>query len=423
MKKNAILLASLLLAARCGSDSSPPPPDGAPPDVANPADGGPDAAVAQDASRVDGRDGAAVTDTGATLDTPPGPDAADALTSPPDAPVARVSCSPGDAGPPVDPAVATSVQMTNDRILTVGSRWTLRDAASGAVIAGGAIDPRTIAVPPLTGTVSGDASLGGGLIAVRTGSALDFRSASDGALIRSLGFTPPTQTVAFGVAIDGSYVWATTATGLTVWSAVGAHLFDVTGDFSAAKPFGAVGAVRVGNGPEGADVIESISVPLGVATKSAAFVGVFESWFLDGDRFFAATGTTARIYSAAAQVQQTMSLPTLNGLVGSADFFMIGLNNDLNVYRVGTAAPIEHRLIPDISPFLSARTLGLFGLTGEISILTLGAGVPVESKTSTAGSRFRSFAAASTGGWAAVDQNGLLFRQPPGGAVTIANCP
>jgi Putative Ig domain len=98
------------------------------------------------------------------------------------------------------------------------------------------------------------------------------------------------------LAHDGSYVVAATDTQLTAWSPAGAVLFTRTANYSSAKAFAAAGELRIGLGPAGANVIETIAVPAGVARTSAPHQGSFQSWLDDGEEFIASTGDTVWIY-------------------------------------------------------------------------------------------------------------------------------
>jgi len=92
------------------------------------------------------------------------------------------------------------------------------------------------------------------------------------------------------LARDGSYVVAATDTQLTVWSPAGAVLFTRSANYGDAGVFAAVGELRIGAGAAGPNVIETISVPAGVASMGAPYQGTFQSWSEDGETFIVKLG-------------------------------------------------------------------------------------------------------------------------------------
>jgi hypothetical protein len=99
------------------------------------------------------------------------------------------------------------------------------------------------------------------------------------------------------LAADGSYLVAATDTQLVAWSATGSVLFTKCADYGDAHVFAAAGELRVGAGPAGSQVIESIAIPTGLARVSRVFQGTFLSWSEDGLRFTAGTGDALTTYS------------------------------------------------------------------------------------------------------------------------------
>ena len=99
------------------------------------------------------------------------------------------------------------------------------------------------------------------------------------------------------LAVDGSYVAAATGEQLMVWAPTGEVLFSKVGHYGDAIAFAAAGELRVGAGAAGTHVIETITVPTGIARVSVPYLGSFRSWSEDGEKFLASTDDSAWIYS------------------------------------------------------------------------------------------------------------------------------
>jgi hypothetical protein len=102
------------------------------------------------------------------------------------------------------------------------------------------------------------------------------------------------------LAVDGSYVAAATGTQLIVWAPTGEVLFSKVADYGDAIAFAAAGELRIGAGAAGVHVIETITVPAGIASVSVPYPGSFQSWSEDGEKFVVNTGASAWIYSRDA---------------------------------------------------------------------------------------------------------------------------
>jgi len=100
----------------------------------------------------------------------------------------------------------------------------------------------------------------------------------------------PAETRWWQLASDGSYVVAASDTHLTVWSAAGVALFTRLADYGDAQVFAAAEELRIGAGPAGAQVIETISVPAGIASVGDPYLGAFQSWSEDGGNFIVKLG-------------------------------------------------------------------------------------------------------------------------------------
>jgi hypothetical protein len=99
------------------------------------------------------------------------------------------------------------------------------------------------------------------------------------------------------LAVDGSYVAAATDEQLIVWAPTGEVLFSRVGYYGDAIAFAAAGELRIGAGAAGTHVIETITVPTGIARVSLPYLGSFHSWSEDGENFLADTDDSAWIYS------------------------------------------------------------------------------------------------------------------------------
>jgi hypothetical protein len=77
--------------------------------------------------------------------------------------------------------------------------------------------------------------------------------------------------------------------------------------------FAAGGELRIGAGAAGTQVIETITVPRGIARFSVPYLGSFHSWSEDGENFLAETGDSVWIYSLDAS--QIASLPGEPGVL------------------------------------------------------------------------------------------------------------
>jgi hypothetical protein len=103
-----------------------------------------------------------------------------------------------------------------------------------------------------------------------------------------------------GLAVDGSYIAAATGEQLIVWASTGELLFSKVGYYGDAIVFAAVGELRIGAGAAGTHVIETITVPTGIARVSVPYLGSFHSWSEDGEKFLTDTGDSVWIYSRDA---------------------------------------------------------------------------------------------------------------------------
>jgi hypothetical protein len=306
--------------------------------------------------------------------------------------------------------VVSAINMTAQRVLSADSRghvvlWNSQTAARIFATDEGLCTNECGAVIALAGPTA----------VLRNPSGLHVRAAADGSSLGNIGFT-----AAFGswwrLASDGSYVAAGDSTGLTVWSTAGAVLLTRAGNYANAEAFAAPSALRIAKGPAGANVIESLAVPGGAATQSAAFQGTFHSWFGDGDRFMSTLGNTVWVYSANATQQDLVALTTIEDLGGRGDWLWCADNSTLRVYRVGAsgapAASYPIGIIDEIVP--SADTIGILAFDiDDLKVIDLSGPTPALVDYTTPIRGLSAFAAASAGDWALGNQNGVLMGEIP----------
>lgn len=258
-------------------------------------------------------------------------------------------------------------------------------------------------------------ALAGPTAVLRSPSGFDVRAAADGASLGSINFP-----AAFGtwwrLASDGSYVVAGNSSGLTVWSPAGAVLLTRPGNYANADAFAAPSALRIGKGAAGANVIESITVPGGVASQSAAFQGAFHSWFGDGARFMSNLGNTVWVYAADATQQDLVALTTIEDLGGRGDWLWSADNSTLRIYRVGAsgapAASYPVGIIDKIVP--SADTIGILAFNiDDLKVVDLSGPSPTLTDYSTPIRGLSAFAANNAGDWALGNESGVLMGEIP----------
>lgn len=247
---------------------------------------------------------------------------------------------------------ATLMRYANTSVLSqdLTSRWVLQDFASGTVLAQGGDFSNSTYVDLQNNVMIDEAPSG-----------LEVRSATTGQILATIA--PPQQVAWYRLATDGSYVAAGSPAALTVWSTSGKMLFSIAGNYAPAvpvQPFAAPAQVQIADGPAGANVIQTITVPGGIASVSATFQGSFSSWFLDGQRFLSSLGNTVWTYSNTAVQQDFTSLGTVAGLSGSGNWFWtLDTAETLNVYKVGSSASPSLTMASVGDVVASGTTLGL----------------------------------------------------------------
>lgn len=201
---------------------------------------------------------------------------------------------------------------SGDRVLSqdrVNDRWILWDTTTLTAVTSG------------LSSSSNYVGIAGNLVVIQTATGLNLRSATTGQLQATVSGAP--NTIAqLGIADDGSYVWAAlTGGGLKAWSAQGAVVLDVMGDYSNASLFAAPLEIRVAKGPAGTNRIETLPLGGGPSTLSPTFSQKFHSWMVDGERFFAVVDNAVSIYSKNAALVTSAALPTIESLGGTGNRF------------------------------------------------------------------------------------------------------
>jgi len=300
-----------------------------------------------------------------------------------------------------------------------GQHFVLSDAQSGAQLASW-----NSYCPPGASACAVGGLFAGTTVAIGIPGKWQLFSANDGALVsevplddRSHDFQVPTT-----LAADGSYLAVVTQTGeLRVYSRAGALLFSRMGNYRSASLFAAPSEIRIANGPAGAQVIETIGVPSGVATQSAPFAGTFGSWFLDGERFTTMAGNTARIYSRAVVQLDIGSLPTVEGLAGNGNWYWTNHNGSVQLYAMGSGGT------PTVSYDIgagevrgSANTLALIPYgTPAISVVDLSGAIPVRADFVSPLPYVRAYAATAPDNWVFGASDGVLMGKLGSGPPQI----
>lgn len=250
---------------------------------------------------------------------------ATAVDAEPDAPVDAAVDAPVDAPPPPTPVpfdpelghqtVITGLQRTATRALSVDSsgHWALWNLGTRALVAKG-----DRACPVGQACREPAALLAGDTVLVRGMPNLEVRSATTGALLASIPSQVGLDTPGSGLALDGSYVWATTTAAVRAWSPAGLPRVEVTGNYLGSSVFAAASELRITRGPAGAALVERIALATGARTTLAPD-GVFAFWFPDGARFVTTSSNLVRVYDAAGVPLSAAVLPTVSGLDGQGD--------------------------------------------------------------------------------------------------------
>lgn len=227
----------------------------------------------------------------------------------------------------------TAVQLASDRLLSLDQSgdWIFWGYTAASILASG---------DGATGLVGNpnQAPLTGQFFAVSTATQIQLYAITDGHSLASIPFSVAQGQSWAQIASDGSYLCTGNASGLTVWSPDGQSELTVAGDYHAASPYAAPGQVQIANGPAGANVIQTISVPSGGTSTGPQFSGSFNSWFLDGQSFFTNMSNNVWIYSTAGTQEAFLTtLASSRSLMGNGNLFWQGTS----VYSVSSGSLIQ----------------------------------------------------------------------------------
>jgi len=249
--------------------------------------------------------------------------------------------------------------------------------------------------------------LAGETVAIQTPTGLELRATADGHLLATIS----APIASWRLATDGTYVTAASSFGLTAWSPAGAVLVTRSGDYSHAALFAAPDEIRVALGAAGNDVIEAIAVATGTTSVSAQFSGAFNSWFVDGERFFTNVGNTVWIYSKAAVQQELTTLPSIGNLTGQGNWFWIGgqaPNYNLAVYAVGgsTSAAANYSGVA----IASGMTIGMLDpSSGHVTIVNLSGATPSSVDYTVPHAHLGAYAAGTGASWLVGGRYGVVL--------------
>ena len=227
----------------------------------------------------------------------------------------------------------TAAHLASDRLLSLDQSgdWIFWGYTAASILASG---------DGATGLVGNpnQAPLAGQFFAVSTATQIQLFAITDGHSLASVPFSVAQGQSWAQIASDGSYLCTGNASGLTVWSPDGQSELTVAGDYHAASPYAAPGQVQVANGPAGANVIQTVSVPSGATSTGPQFSGAFNSWFLDGQSFFTSMSNNVWIYSTAGTQEAFLTtLASSQSLMGNGSLFWQGTS----VYSVSTGSLIQ----------------------------------------------------------------------------------
>lgn len=314
----------------------------------------------------------------------------------------------------------SALRVSATRVLSqdIGNHWVLWDYASGTEIASGdQVIPKTTQ-PGVFPPTSWPVDMAGQIIVIGQTNGLDIRATSDGHLVSEV--QSPQIDSAQGntwwkLSSDGSYICNGSPSGLTAWSSTGQQLFTLPGNYSTANAFAAPGQVLVALGPAGQNVIQTISVADGSTSTGPAFSGNFNSWFVDGQKFFTSLGTTVWTYSAASVQQSILSLPTVENLTGQGNWFWTYAANTpgypLTIYPVGSSTASQtFNLSTDTTVVASGNTIGVLPYGApSASVIDLSGGTPTKTDYSLPVAYDQAYAATSTSQWIVGNWHGVVL--------------
>lgn len=257
-------------------------------------------------------------------------------------------------------------------------------------------------------------SIAGNTVAIRTPAGFDIRAAANGALTAQIA-APSAYSNFWKLASDGSYLVLWSDTRLAVWTSGGTPLFTRNGDYYNSQIYAAPGELRIARGPAGAGVIETIAVPSGTSSVSAAFTGAFATWFGDGERFASVVGSTVFINTRLAVQESVISTPGVLGPQGYGSLFWTQASGRLWFYAVGGgAASVADYPLNTGSPtvILSGSTVAFPAPgTAGISIVDVSGTSPTKQDFPARDPRLWSFAALSPSEWVYGTSSGVMLGE------------
>jgi hypothetical protein len=185
------------------------------------------------------------------------------------------------------------------------------------------------------------------------------------------------------------------------------------GDYSQAKSFAAPSELRIALGPAGQNVVETISMADGTPSIGPMFSGLFNSWFLDGERFLTNVSNTVWTYSKAGIQQSLVTMPSVENLTGQGDWVWTYGSNVLNIYAIGsTSAAASYPLVVEFVKG-SGTTIGAIPNGGAaISVIDLSGSSPtkVDHDLPIAfGAVGTAYAARSASQWVVGNEHGVVL--------------
>jgi hypothetical protein len=189
------------------------------------------------------------------------------------------------------------------------------------------------------------------------------------------------------------------------------------GDYSKAVIYAAPNEVRIARGPAGANVIETVTLPAGSSAVSPTFLGQFNTWFLDGQRFLTNTGNTVWTYSSGAVQQDVTTVTTVENLTGQGAWFWTAPWNRfgmLSVYKVGASAtPAATYTLNFEGVIGSGSTIGILAYgSGSVRVIDLSGSAPTIAAYTVRNSYLTTLGAVSSSHWLLGASHGVLVDGP-----------
>jgi hypothetical protein len=180
------------------------------------------------------------------------------------------------------------------------------------------------------------------------------------------------------LASDGSYIVLGSATAVSVFSPTGQSLYSSAGNYATAKVFAAPGQVLIAQGPAGASVIQTVTIPGGVVATGPAFTGTFNEWFSDGSHFQTTVGTSVYTYTSASVKVDLTSLASVAGLGGEGNYFW-AFNSGFEIFAVGASSTPVLVVAADGPAVVSGTSVALQGPNdGQVTIVDLSGASPTD---------------------------------------------